>query len=158
MIAAAAVVLAGALALAETVYVKVSNARVVEKPDPYSKLIRRLQYGDRLERTERGDKWDKVAVDGATGYVRTEDLDTSRPKDNRNPAWSGGPSSSDPTFTAGSRQLGPLGRKYTAEHNLEAGRRTVEEVLDKLAAEPDKLDAFQREGRVGAFAGEEARK
>ena len=159
MLAAAGVALAGALALAETVYVRVSNTRVVDKPDLYEgKLVKRLYYRDRLDRTEKGGKWDKVTVDGTVGYVRSDDLDTSKPADNRNLPLSGGQSTSDPTFIAGTRALGPLGKKYTSEQNLEAGRKVVEEAMDKMAPQPDKLDAFQREGRVGAFSGEAVRK
>jgi hypothetical protein len=159
LLAALAVLgLLGALAVAETVYVKAGAARMVEKPDAYSKVLKRPKYREQLDRLEKGEKWDKVSYDGAVGYIRTEDLDTSKPKDNLNPAWSGGAGSSDTTFTAGTRALGPLGQQYTKENNLEKGRGVVEGIMDKMAPNPEKLDAFQREGRVGEFAGGEAGK
>jgi len=153
--------LAGALALADTVYVKARNARMLDKPDAYEgKLVKRLDYRDKLQRTEKGEEWDKVESSGQAGYVRSRDLDTKQPPDTREQGsgWTWAQGGSDPTFTAGTRALGPLGKQYTSTNNLEAGRRVVEDRMDKMQLDPRKLEAFQREGRVGEFAGKEARK
>ncbi len=161
LVAMAVVAAAVAGALAETVYVKVRNTRMVDKPDTYKgKLVKRLYHREKLERLKKGKKWDKVKSGDKTGYVRSRDLARKRPADVRKQGsgWKWLPGSKDPTFTAGTRALGPLGKEYTKKNNLEKGRKVVEERMDKMKLDLDKLEKFQREGRVGDFAGEEEQK
>jgi len=155
-LAALAAVVAGALA--ETVYVRVRNTRMVDKPDVYKgKLVKRLYHRDKLERLQKGKKWDRVRSGEKTGYVRSRDLATRRPRDvkKQGAGWKWMGSSKDPTFTAGTRALGPLGKEYTKLNNLEKGRAVVEGRMDKMKLDLEKLEKFQREGKVGDFAAEE---
>lgn len=161
LLAAAIVAVVGLAALAETVYVTARSARVVEKPDSFGKTLKHVVRGDKLERLERGEKWDKVKVDDKVGYVRTENLARKMPRQSgggfgKFAAIVGGGDGSDTGHAAGTRALGDLGRKYTAEHDLEKGRIVVEETMDKMVLDLEKLEAFQREGKLGEFAGGEA--
>jgi hypothetical protein len=153
---------AGAVALAETVYVKASSTLMFEDRDPFKKQkTRRLYYGNELEVVGKDAEWTRVrckdAGDGglSEGFVRSADLSPRRPK--QTAVLTGQKRASmtaeDPAFTAGSRQLGPLGHKYANENGLAAGAKIVEQVMDPMVADFDKLTAFQRDGRVGDFAG-----
>jgi hypothetical protein len=55
--------------------------------------------------------------------------------------------------TMGAEGLGPAGAEYTKRNNAEAGRKVVEEKMDTMKLDPKALDAFQREGRLGDYAG-----
>lgn len=161
LVAVFAVVVVGALALADTVYVKARNARALDKPDAYEgQVVKRLVYRDKVERKQKGGEWDTVEVDGKTAYVRSRDLDTRQPEDvnEQGKGWGWAKDSSDPTFTAGARGLGPLGQEYSKQNNIEAGRKVVEEKMDKMKLDAARLEAFQKAGSVGEFAGKGARK
>jgi len=162
VVAAVALTVAGALALAETVYVTVTSARMVDKPDDFDgKVVTYLKHGEKLERTERGDGWDKVRRAGqsgqaAEGWVRARNLSTDKP-DSGEPSkfwkvFAAGTSKPEGGATMGAEGLGPAGAEYTKRNNAEAGRKIVEGKMDTMKLDPKALDAFQREGRLGDYA------
>lgn len=163
--AAAALALAfAALALADTVYVKVATARVLDKPDAFDgRQLARVNYGDRLERTGAAEGgWTRVRLTAGgrsvEGFVRDRNLSTEKPPSTRREGgvvdWLAGGGTDDPG-TAGARGLTQMGREYTKRNNLEAGRKVVEEVMDKMKLDARELEKFQREGRLGDYAGGE---
>jgi hypothetical protein len=163
LVAAVALALAGALALAETVYVTVTSARMVDKPDDFEgKVVTYLKYGEKLERLERGNGWDKVrrpatgSGQAAEGWVRSKNLSADKPaSDEPSKFWkllSIGSDKPEGEATMGPEGLGPAGTEYTKRNNAEAGRKIVEDKMDAMKLDPKALDAFQREGRLGDYA------
>jgi hypothetical protein len=150
------------VAFGETVYVKSRSALILDVKDPIkARKTQRVYYGQRLERIEKGGRYDKVRLVSDTsgavlieGYIRSVDLSRKRMK--RTTVLSGrkrtSMTSTGSVFTAGSRQLGPLGTQYAKENNLQVGQKVVEEVMDKMAPDDKSLEAFQRAGLVGDFA------
>lgn len=169
-LAALAVLLAvGALALAETVYVKVSSANIYDKPDSFEgKVLARVKLRDKLERLSHGEEWDKVRLTDASGktvegFVPARNLSTSEPDSGELPwywKWArNSPSGAGSGGTMGAEGLGPGGREYTRQNNVENGRRVVEDQMDTMYDKPEKidrfakeLDQFMRDGRLGDYA------
>jgi hypothetical protein len=167
--ALAVVALLGALAVAETVYVKVSSANVYDQPDSFDgKQLARLKLRDKLERLSHGEEWDKVRLTDSSGktvegYVLTRNLSTDEP-DSGEPSkiwklFGSGPSRSEGGATAGAEGLGPAGREYTKQNNVENGRLVVEQQMDTMYDKPEKVDRFMKEldkfmhdGRLGDYA------
>jgi hypothetical protein len=163
ILALVAVALLGLAATAETVYVIRGNARMVEKPDALAKTLKPLTYGQKLKRLEHGEKWDKVELDGTVGYVRSDNLSTSKPASSKGGGSRfldavAGVENSSQSNSAATRALGPLGTKYAEDKNLGKGKKVVEETMDKMQFDAEKLEKFQREGRIGEFAGAEGGK
>ncbi|MHC4916742.1 MAG: hypothetical protein ACYTGB_14750 [Planctomycetota bacterium] len=174
------VLVVAVVALAETVYVSANSTMMFEnKKRAKGEKRRRLYRGEPLKRLKKEGDWSLVKVEGQAtasgglreGYVRSADLTGRRPRSTmirRRRRVSR--EAEDPIFTAGSRQLGPLGTKYAEENNLLKGKQIVEETMDYLtvpisdkiskedlekakAAFYKKLEAFQEGGGVGDFAG-----
>jgi hypothetical protein len=160
--AAAVLAVAGALALAETVYVAVSSARLLDKADDVDgKVVKYLKHGEKLERVEHGEVWDRVRQTGpegdrVSGYVRTRNLSTDKPAgDEPGKFWkifAAGADKPEGGATMGAEGLGPAGAEYTKRNNAEAGRKIVEERMDPMKFDLKALDLFMREGRLGDYA------
>jgi hypothetical protein len=163
LVAAAALAAAGALALAETVYVKVTSARLIDKPDDVDgKVLKYLKHGEKLERLEHGEVWDKVRRAGkpgeasVEGYVRSRNLSTQEPAgDQPSKFWklfAAGTDKPEGGATMGAEGLGPAGAEYTRRNNAEAGRKIVEQQMDTMQFDAKALDKFMREGQLGDYA------
>jgi hypothetical protein len=157
LIALAAVAVLGLAALAETLYVNVRSTRMVEKKDPLAKKVKRLYYAEPVEVLKREGKWARVKSGEEEGYVYVADLVSKRPKvkEKKGAGWQWLPGRKDPQFAAGTRALGPLGREYTKNNDLEKGRHVVEDIMDKMKLDVEALEKFQKEGRIGEFAARE---
>jgi len=162
--------LLGLAALAETVYVKVASARVLDKPDAFEgKELKRVSFRDKLERLETlPDGWARVRIKSGSGevtegYVRDGNLRTKQPKESKEGKgfWgtlAGGRGGPESVKTAGAEGLTEMGRGYTKTNNLEKGRIVVEETMDKMTVDLKAHEAFLREGRLGDYAAPRAAK
>jgi len=165
VLAGALVALAALAALAETVYVKVATARILDKPDAFEgKELKRAGFRDKLERLEKlPSGWDRVRLKSKSGeitegYVRTSNLSTEQPKESKQgsnrllTALAGGQGGPENVKTAGAEGLTEMGRDYTKNNNLEKGRLIVEGTMDKMTTDLKAHEAFLREGRLGDYA------
>ncbi len=162
-LAAVGVVLVGALALAGSVYVTVTSARLVDKPDDFDgKVVAYLKHREKLELLERAGDWDKVRRTGSDGkvvegWVRSRNVSAKEPPSSEPgkfwKVFAVGTDKPEGGATMGAEGLGPAGKEYTRRNNAEAGRRIVEEKMDTMQFDPKALDAFQREGLLGDYAG-----
>jgi hypothetical protein len=151
---AALVVVVAVGALAETVYVKTGSVPMLDKPDVFKgQLIKRLPFGEAVERLEKGEKWDKVRSGGRIGYVRSGNLVTRKPCGTKpEKTWGGKREGTQSGAVAGLRGLDKFGKDYAKAHDFEKGVAVVENVMDKMKIDPEKLDKFQRNGRVGDYS------
>lgn len=147
-------ILATALAAGgETVYARRPSVTIRSSQDPFeSKVVARVRYGEKIEVLERGDRWLRVRYRGAEGFVHAANVSDRKPRDldERGAVRLG---AGDVSGGAAARPFGEVARTYGANHPKAdmAAVQTMERIVeDKKWTE--RLDAFQRAGRLGDYA------
>jgi len=163
-LAMALVAVAALAAVAETVYVIRTTAPMYKEKDELDPdSAEMLPHGEKLERLKKEGSWSKVRrlKSKTEGYVKTRNLSRSKPKGEKTKVGWGwkllgaGSKSSRTTNpgTAGAEGLGEVGREYARQHNMDDARKLFEAIQEEREVDPKALLKFQKEGKVGDFAG-----